>query len=364
MKIGIITMHRVQNVGSILQAYALQHKIEQLGHKAELIDYVFPPIQKESISFKNIVSWGIDGIQGFPSRKRYYKYESFREQLLHCSPKQYTRDSLLKDPPKYDIYCTGSDQVWNPQHVGKDTSFMLDFINNGSSKISFASSFATNEVSEPYFSLYASNIKKYSHITVREQSGVEIVKKMTGKEATTVCDPTLLLTADEWSPIANRSNIKVPNGYILVYLLRYMFDPRPGFYNIVEFVRHALQLPVYQYNPYTRDSFRYGIRSLRGMGPEDFINLIKNASFVVTDSFHGVAFSTVFNKPVIGVIKDSTAGDGRIATLRKKVGGENSIVFYDQQVGRDYFDTSLYKCDDLLVDKYRKASIEELKKML
>ena len=100
------------------------------------------------------------------------------------------------------------------------------------------------------------------------------------------------------------------------------------------------------------------------MGPEDFINLIKNASFVVTDSFHGVAFSTVFNKPVIGVIKDSTAGDGRIATLRKKVGGENSIVFYDQQVGRDYFDTSLYKCDDLLVDKYRKASIEELKKML
>ena len=218
MKIGIMTMHRVQNMGSVLQAYALQYKIKQLGYESELIDYAFPPSKEKQFGLKDMVSWGWDMVHGFPEKKRKKKIDEFRTRFLACSEKTYDRSLLLSEPPQYDLYCTGSDQVWNPFHVGEDTSFMLDFAPLDAPRISYASSFATKEVKEPFFSLYAKYLALYREITVREKTGVDIVKKMTDKDASVVCDPTLLLSTNEWDRLANYSTIKMPKNYILIYL--------------------------------------------------------------------------------------------------------------------------------------------------
>lgn len=364
MKIGIMTMHRVQNIGSVLQAYALQYKINQLGYESELIDYVFPPEKRKGFGVRDLLSWTLDAFMGFPEKKKLRKIESFRKNFLNCSEKSYNRERLLAEPPQYDIYCTGSDQVWNPIHIGEDTSFMMDFAPADAIRISYASSFASNEVKEPFFTLYASHLSKYKNITVRERAGVDIVKMMTGEDAYVTCDPTLLLSADEWQPISDSSNVKMPNDYVLVYLLRYMFDPRPGFYNIVESVRNALKLPVYQYNPYTKDKFHPHIKVLSGMGPADFVKLIKNASFVVTDSFHGAAFATVFNIPMIGVVKDEHNGDGRIATLRNNVGGGSSIICHNKPFELKLENAEKFKSDECKVEELRQSSFEMLKRMI
>lgn len=365
MRIGIMTMHRVQNVGSVLQAYALQNKIEQFGHDVEIIDYVFPPPKERHFSPKDVISWGWDAMQGFPARRKSKKMARFRNDFLHTSSIEYsTHEELISSPPKCDIYCTGSDQVWNPKHVGYDTSFMLDFAPKNAPRISYASSFATAEIEEPFFSLYAQFLEKYDSLTVREQSGINIINKMTGKNAQVVCDPTLLLTKTEWETVANQTEVGLSKGYILIYLLRYMFDPRPGFYNIVESVRQALNLPVYQFNPYSNDGFHKHIIPLRGMGPMDFVSLVKNASFIVTDSFHGAAFATIYNIPMIGIVKDASDAEGRIATLRKNVGGENSIIQFDQTHSFVFNSSDFYKCDSLKYLSFMQNSTDVLRDMI
>lgn len=363
MKIGIMTMHRVQNIGSVLQAYALQYKIRQLGFDSELIDYVFPPKQKEHFNLKSVASWCFEALQGFPGKRRQSKLETFRKDYLCCSDKTYNRKDLLSSPPLYDIYCTGSDQVWNPFHVGEDTSFMMDFAPIGIPRIAYASSFASKVVQEPFYTLYAKKLSDYSAITVREKSGAVIVKSMTGKDAAVVCDPTLLLKSTEWQTVAEASTIKMPKQYILIYLLRYMFDPRPYFYSIVDVVRKSLNIPVFQINPYTQDSFQHNIKKLNGVGPADFVKLIKDASFVITDSFHGAAFASIFNVPMIGVVKDEHNGDGRIATLRSTVGGENSIICYKNRFEMKAEDVDRFRCDvDRLCDlrKYSSSMLEQM----
>lgn len=364
MKIGIMTMHRVQNIGSVLQAYALQSAIKQLGHESEIIDYVFPPTNRgKRMSIKDIPGLIMNFVNGNPSEKRFQKINSFRQEFLNCSQVSYDRDGLLRHPPLYNAYCTGSDQVWNPKHIKEDTSFMLDFAPDNAPRIAYASSFALKSIPEPYYSLYAPLLSKYVGITVREQSGVSIVKAMTGKDAKVVCDPTMLLTSNEWDEVANRSKININKDYILVYLLGYMFNPRPGFYKVVESVRKSLRLPVYHYNPGNLDSIQPHIRSLHGMGPIDFVWLVKHAKCVITDSFHGAAFATLYNIPLISVVNDTDTEDGRIATLRNSVGDKDSLVCFNRDFVITQGGLERYKCNPDKIRMLREFSLTELNRL-
>ena len=363
MKIGIITMHRVQNIGSVLQAYALQHKITQLGYEAELIDYIFPP-QNKTFSFSSLLGETWNAIQGFPKQKTIKKLDTFRRKYLRCSPISYTKEGINKNPPEYDVYCTGSDQVWNPKHIDDDTTFMFDFAPADKPRISFASSFASDVIPQNLKQKFSNHLSKYQTITVREQSGVGIVQELTGKEASVVCDPTLLLDEQEWRSVSSNSNKLPNNGYVLVYLLRYMYDPRPGFYQIVENVRQLLKLPVYYFGGGFSEMRQPHSTVLTGLGPEEFVDLFKNAAFVITDSFHGSAFATIFNVPMLGIVKDVNAGDGRIATLRKKVGGEASIIQYNHPFTLDLNQIDHYKCNSKLVEQFRSNSLLTLKSMI
>ncbi len=369
MKIGIMTMHRVQNIGSVLQAYALQRAIEKCGCEAELIDYEFPPVYRRGFSMngliKGLYAIAIDALKGFSNKKRLSLLSKFRNKYFKCSPDSYDREMINVNPPKYDIYCTGSDQVWNPLHVGKDTSFMLDFIPTWSRCFSYASSFATSSIADTLVPVYKKELSKYDFITVREETGVNLIKQIVGKDSSVVCDPTLLLQPEEWNQIASDSKIQLPSKYILVYLLRYMFDPRPGFYSIVRKVQENLKLPVIYFEGSLSEMLQKKSKVISGVGPSDFIKIVSNASFVITDSFHGTAFASLYNVPMIGVVNDSDIGDSRLASLRHIVGGENSIV----RIGSSSSftlneDFEKYKCDYSLLLSFQDKSRRMLEMMI
>ena len=362
-------MHRVQNMGSVLQAYALQKAVENLGYEVELIDYEFPPAKQPSISLNYLVeksyAFIVDALKGFADNKRLKLLSDFRNQFIKCSTKSYSWDSIHKTPPQYDVYCTGSDQVWNPLHVGRDTTFLLDFIPEGGSCFSYASSFATASLPELLYPVYKKELNKYCHITVREETGIRIIKELTGKDASVVCDPTLLLEIDEWKKISNESKESIQGEYILVYLLRYMFDPRPGFYTIVRKVQKELRLPVYYFDGSLSEIRQKDSKVISGKGPKDFINLVKNASFIITDSFHGTAFASLFNIPMIGVVNDTDANDSRLASLRRIIGGEQSILRISESVSFTMSkEKNIYTCDENRLRLFREKSKNQLKTML
>lgn len=364
MKIGIITMHRVLNIGSVLQAYATQRAFEKLGYDSELIDYI--NISKEAPSLKSkILSLGLNVLLGFPKQKRRRRLQRFFNAYIKCSRQSYNKFSIRQNPPIYDIYCTGSDQVWNPRYIEDDTNFMLGFVPKGKKRISYASSFATDNIPVEFEKLYAEYLSKYEYISVREKTGVDIVKRLTGKKARLVCDPTLLLGVDEWDKLSVSSCIHIKEPYLLVYFLGYMFDPRPYLFEIIKDVQKKLNVHVYYLNGGHQEMKQPRSTVLRGLGPAEFIELIRNATFLITDSFHGTAFATIYNIPMIGIVKSTGVGDDRISSLRSTVGGAHSIIQYDAY---DYsFSKSKmdwYRCDENLLCEFKNKSIEFIKNMI
>lgn len=362
MKIGIITMHRVKNCGSNLQAYALQHKLQQMGHDAELIDYYYQPPSSKTFSIQNIISFILDAITGFPKRRQRSRFKKFQEKYYHTS-KFYDKDSIKENPPVYDLYMSGSDQVWNPRYIKDDTNFMLSFADASCRKVSYASSFACAEIPEEYAKKYADALNQYDKISVREQAGIDIVKKLTGKDAQLACDPVLLLGQSEWSELAGEVRpYKEP--YILVYTLAYMFNPRPGIYNIIDTVQKKLGYKVIYLNGTKEEKFKPNSKVVKDFGPIEFLQWIKNAEFVITDSFHCTAFSVIFSRPLMGVVKSIDTKDGRLTTLLKKVGAERSIVIFTYPASLDGETIEMYQPSLDMLDMFRKQSTKTLNYLL
>lgn len=365
MKIGIITMHKVYNNGSALQAYALQKTIEYLGYTPSIIDYDFNSDKRSPSTAKKIVDWLIQLLLGFPKAKKIKKFNDFHRNYFHLTENSYKKGTfIVENPPIFDVYCTGSDQVWNPRFITDDTNLMLSFAPEGKPRLSYAASFATNEIPDNYKKLYKEHLSKYNQICVREQSSVGIIKELTGKDSTVVCDPTILMTADEWISALKLEPPKREKPYILVYVLAYMYNPYPYINNIIEYVKSTLGYQIVFLGGKISNSFRSNTRCIRDEGPTDFVNLIRNASFMVTDSFHGTAFSAIFGIPMLGVIKNKKSKDGRLITLLEKIGGSHSIVEYTENINYSKDELLNLKCDKSLLSKYREFSLETLNRML
>lgn len=348
-------MHRVVNSGSALQAYALQRKISELGYDVELIDYEYGNHKVESIKDFLLKGWTV--IKRSIFRKFYDKY-------FNLSKQKYDKESIKLNPPDYDIYCTGSDQVWNPRFIENDTNFMLSFAPDNKPRFSFAASFTTGEIPEKYIPLYKEYLSKYKYISVREQSGVKIIRQLLDRDADLVCDPTLLLNDVQWSELAGKKQCN--EKYILVYVLGYMFNVRPKVYDIIEKVQSELGYKVYYLNARVKKEYsKKNKKLIINYGPEDFITYFKNASFVITDSFHGTVFSAIFNKPVLSVVENkSNIKDDRIMTLLKEINGENSIIEYDKIPDFKVSRTNNFMVDQVALERYRNRSVEILGKML
>lgn len=336
-KIGIITMHRVQNYGSALQAYALQKKINELGYYSEIIDYVFPNrMHRKNDTF--LIKYAKqarhelgDALLGFPSWIQKQRFYQFYKNYYKLSKKKYTsKEDLDNDPPYYDLLITGSDQVWGPMNIGDDTTFMLSFCKNDNiPRISYAASFATDRIPEKFRSIYSTYLSKYQFISVRESSGVRVIHDLIHRDASVTCDPSLLLDRVSWSEIAALSKINIKKPYILAYILSYSYNPYPEINHLIQKIQEQLGLHVIYLNGQLSDYRKRNSTVIRSAGPCEFVKLFMDAKFVITTSFHGTAFALNFSVPLYSVIKNSGSSDSRMFSLLKLVGAEDRAITID-----------------------------------
>lgn len=341
-KIGILTMHRVQNYGSALQAYALQAYVDKLGYDVELIDYIYPNAKhKQRLPLKRrIKSFLFKLAFCLPLCRKTKRFARFYADYYRCSQQQFpTAESLMAYDYPYDVLVTGSDQVWNPIHILNDTVFFLPFARPGTSTIAYAPSFSVASIPEEYTATIRPYIEAYDYISVREKSGLDIVRSLTGREAELVCDPTLLLTKEEWGALAEQSHYPINGPYILVYVLHYAYNPYPDICNIIAKVQEELQLPLVLLDAPVLDMKFKNARFVKDAGPLDFLRLMKNASFVITTSFHGTAFALNFGIPFYSVIRDRSGFDTRMTDLIDTVEANRAIVYnqpIDRPIAMDY----------------------------
>lgn len=332
-RIGIITIVKVNNYGAELQTLALQRKLSLMGYDSEIIDYLFYKNllhKREKISrpffsypLKNrIKEWLLpiyENIKIIPYRKEYNirknGFSSFHVRNTKFSPVCYKSYSeLYNNPPIYDVYCVGSDQVWNPRCYTNLNPYFLTFAPKDAKKISYASSFGVKTLPENAKKQYCELLQNLDYISVREENGVQLVKDVSGKDAINVADPTLLLTKDEWKPIAKYD--KVPNEkYILLYVLK----DSEYIKNIAIELSRKTGLKVVRIckGAFKQDKKSDNILNITDAAPDDFLGLIDKAEMVLTNSFHGTVFSILFEKDFYTIIKRGVENNSRQFSLLK-----------------------------------------------
>lgn len=309
MKIKTITCQHVYNYGATLQAYALQHYLESLGHDVEIISYR-PAYQWRYkffhydtnrkfyrlfhrckpllclYAFKN--NWWMIKTYG---RKR--AFDRFDKTYLRLTSQVYHNiDELRANPPVADLYVAGSDQIWNTDcENGKDASYYLDFGNENAKRVSYAASFAVKEVKSELKSWVMQRLSRFNKISVRETTGLNILSTL-GLKGQQVIDPAFLLSAEEWKSALNISTGIRHKGYILLY--DFLHDDEK-IRNYALALKLRMGLDIVSVNDYA--PAKYADIQINNAGPVDFLQQLCNAQFVVCNSFHATAFSLLFHKP-------------------------------------------------------------------
>lgn len=355
-RIGILTMHRVINYGSALQAWATQELLIKLGSIPTIIDYKFPnKIHRKKRAFRlEFARFILHLFLGFPQHRKAFKFHKFQKKYFHLTKQYNTKEALMQDPPIFDIYLVGSDQVWNPKQNMNDTTFFLDFVPESRKKISFSSSLAQAEIAPKYSSLIKKYLSSFQGISVREKNGKDLLEKLLNKKVSISLDPTLMLTKDDYQKLACNSNLKINEPYILVYILQYAFNPYPFVTKVIQEVHNKLQYKVIclDYSAKQRLHIKNKTMLRDAVGPEDFLSLFINASFVITTSFHGTAFSLNFGIPFYSII-NTNHDDDRMYSLLKQCNAEDRAITLNSKFSiSDKFDyTKIRKKINILRDE-------------
>lgn len=349
MKVGLITFHDAINYGSNLQTYGLYKKVKDLGHECEVIDYQCENIRKRE--FPKPIKWTLRGIahELLFERKFRKRYRITHEFLLKMQmSKKYFRDTVGEADGQYDKYLVGSDIVWGLDITAGDTAYFLDFVKDKSKKIAFASSVG-NPWSEQEKELVKPLLQQFDRITVRENESADWVEELLFKRPEVVCDPTMLLTADEWMEMV--SDKYKGQKYVLIY-----FDtPNGDCLKSAKLYAKKYGLKVY------RIGLGHHIDGMKWEMPysiEDFLSIIYYAQNLFTSSYHGILFSVYFNKKFTYF---NSVHASRMNSLADNIGigccnGEGKDVLNMPEIN--------YNEVNKAVDEYRQKSITILKSML
>ncbi len=334
MKVSLITRHAAINYGSLLQTIATQRSIESLGHECAVIDYIRADedvwtIEKTLLASKP--EWSGSSFKRFlylvmrqpPSVIAGKRFRAERERYLSLTHRYSSYDELVGDPPEADVYMTGSDQVWGPVAGGVyDPAYMLGFASGGARKVAYAASFGKNHLDADAARVMREHLALYDAIAVREDIAVEQLREW-GIPSEQVLDPTLLLGADEWRALSRESGDSSDGGG-LPYVLIYQIHNDRLLSSYAERAAEHLGLPLVRVSPYLHQISRSGkLRYLPSAGR--FIDLLANASCLITDSFHGTAFAISFNVPFVEVLPD-TGTTGRAMSLLRMTGLQNRVL--------------------------------------
>ncbi len=333
MKIATITCHRVYNHGATLQAWALVSYLKQLGHDVNIIDYR-PDYLRGQFELKvnnqrfekPVIKWFYLAAK-YPSWKksllRKAAFDAFDNKFIEplVTDRCYlTEEELRNNPPSADAYIAGSDQIWNTTFKnGTDPSFYLDFGNKETKRVSYAASFATASLRKGTEHFVKSKLSCFDAISVREPSGVKLAESM-GYDATLVCDPVFLVNADVWA-----KKIATKDGENDKYVLVYDFECSDEVRKVATKIAKDKGLKIYSVGPFV---LNYANKCYINNGPDTFVALVKNATCVVSNSFHATAFSFIFNKNMF-VVKRTDGLNTRMQDLLGRYGIIDHLVNSD-----------------------------------
>lgn len=324
MKIGILTFHFARNYGAVLQCYALQRFLEDSGHQVQVIDYRPESLTKGYKVFDIKRFWGITPgkfyrktsteLKVYQYRKaRYQKFEDFVGSRLNLTSPVKGVDEFRADD--FDLLIVGSDQVWNTRLTeGYDNMYWGKYRAQPERLVSYAASgedgFAASDQARQL-------LDAFTFISVREKSLADKMKALLQKEVYPVSDPTLLLRPEKWGELAENPGIDEP------YLLYYQVRKSPY---ALEQARQVAQERGLKFICLSAKSEDENSPEVASLSPEEFVGLFNNATYVVTTSFHGTAFSIIFGKDFLSA--DTTDGKGtRQKDLLSELGLEDRLCY-------------------------------------
>lgn len=313
-RVGLCIVYKNWNYGSILQSYATLLELKKLNVEYEIIRYE----RKKDISFyvtslhrlllpdmrySKIRSlkrkWGKKINKQFAQNDeiRARVFEQFRKHNFdNFSPILRSYSELCKYAKRFDSVLVGSDQLWLPS--GLDTNFFnLMFVPDNINKIAYAASFGVSEIPESQKSRTIEYLNRIEHISVREYSGQKLIKSLTGREISVIVDPTLVIGKDVWD--ANiPTERKINEDYIFCYFLGNNSDQREEAIKLSE--ETGLKIVTLRHmDEFIKTDEEFGDYAPYDVGPAEFVNMIRHASYVCTDSFHGSVFSIINHKKFI-----------------------------------------------------------------
>lgn len=387
-KIGIAAVTYKENFGSALQTYATQYTLEKLGYDARIFEIkgvhreihikkllyyigrMFDPVELKylianlkSRSRKTASASTDHYAHDMQIRKKVYA--DFNRKWNKMLPVVKGWKGLSNQAAEMDAVVVGSDQLWRPSNI-VGCYFTLEFVPDDVKKIAFSTSFGVSELPATLHKHAKRFLSRIEHISVRENSGADIVKKESGRDATVVCDPTMMMTAEEWMQIQDRKPF-ADGRYILMYLM----GENPGQRDFVKRLSKQIGcriIGLLHGATYIASDEDVVDEKPYNVGPSEFINLIRNAEYVCTDSFHCCVFSILNSTKFFAFRRwpdgSKFSANDRLYTLLDFTGLSNRMLRGTEDVSKCIADEINFK--DVLerVDEKRKMSMEYLTKAL
>lgn len=330
MKIGILTFHDADNYGAVLQAYALKMAISKY-EECQIINYYNAYFHGED---KRSVKQNIKELfyaKAFQKKKD--GFQKFREEYLTGNIPWVTKDKLFELNEMYDLFVVGSDQVWNLSCSGESDSYFLPFVKSDNKKVSFAASFGS--FAPKLDKKYIDYIRKFSFVSVREKSGKDFLNK-NGIMSIKLLDPIFLLQKEKWNELTQKSKQR----YILVYEVVNGKD-------MLEFAKKLsvkTRLPIHFITASRKPQLK--VKAIRDADPLEWLSQIRNAEYVITNSFHGLAFSLIFNRQFYVELLSNSTTNARILELLETIGEKKRIITEAENAEIDFT-----KINDLIAEE-------------
>ena len=383
-KVGIVSCYFKHNYGSMLQAYATQKILDDMNIENETINidknidfsngkkkyymgqvFNFQFIKSKLGMIKLKLDKKINKNLGKNISIRDKKYEEFRKNFRLTEPYKTYAELNEKAEKDYSSVIVGSDQLWLPVNVVADY-YTLNWVPEDVNKVSFSTSFGVSVIPEKYKEAYKKFLNRINYLSTREVAGQKIIKDLTDRDATLVCDPTLLFNKNEWMSIQKEEPI-IKGKYIFCYFLGKNIEHRKFAERLKEKTGYKI-VSLNHADEYVKYSDMFADEAPYDVGPAEFLNMIRNAEYVCTDSFHGTVFSLINNVKFFTFrrynSKSKVSTNSRIDSLLGIVNLKERLINGDEDVEKEIEKKIDFENVNIKLEEFRNSSKEFLKNAL
>lgn len=356
-KVGILTFHNTRNAGAALQSYALEKILSNQDVTVKVINYQNENINSRyAIKKLSEIKQGKELIKYILSNKYVIKrqalFSDFYNKHQNFS-RVYTAENIQESNIEFDYFVTGSDQVWNFSHTNNDWNYVLDFVRDDKRKASYAASLGIIDFKSEDYLHWKKSLSSFTVLAIREQDGVKAVKELINtSEVNHVLDPTLLLDLNAWNSIIPSNRI-IDEKYILIYTMA----ESPELFAKAENLSRKTGFKLIYLNESWKKKAK--VSNVREFGPIEFLHYFRDAEYIFTTSFHGVAFSINFNKEFyFDLNKEKYNFNSRIESLIDllELKNRNIAIYSSERID--------WKSVNSLIEIERKSSLDVVKKIV